>query len=122
MDNPDEMSEAFKQLHDEKSEVNTPRVGGIIIWSSVLITILFVYILKSLFGGAVLGKLDFLSRNQTLLPLLALVFGGIFGLFEDMVDIFGDKLKAIKEGLPVRYLVMVVILIGFIASSYFYFN
>ncbi|HQV64910.1 MAG TPA: hypothetical protein PKZ56_01635, partial [Candidatus Paceibacterota bacterium] len=50
LDNPDEMSAAFKQLHDDGAETKTPRVGGIIIWGSVLFTILFVYILKTLFG------------------------------------------------------------------------
>ncbi len=122
LDNPDEMSAAFKQLHDDGAETKTPRVGGIIIWGSVLFTILFVYILKTLFGGAVLGKLDFLSRNQTLLPLLALVFGGIFGLFEDFVEIFTNRFTAIKQGLPSKYLIVIVALIGFFASSYFYFK
>lgn len=122
LDNVDEMSPVFKQLHDEKSETKTPRVGGIIIWGSVLITILLVYTLKVLFDGPVFGKLDFLSRNQTLLPLFALVFGGLFGLFEDFVDIFSDKFAFIKEGLPPKYLVIVVTFIGLVASSYFYFK
>jgi phospho-N-acetylmuramoyl-pentapeptide-transferase len=75
-----------------------------------------------LFDGPVFGKLDFLSRNQTLLPLLALVFGGLFGLFEDFLDIFSDRFKSIKQGLPVQYLVVVVTFIGLAASSYFYFK
>ncbi len=122
LNNVDEMSPVFKQLHDEKSETKTPRVGGIIIWGSVLITILLVYIFKVLFDGPVFGKLDFLSRNQTLLPLLALVFGGLFGLFEDFIDIFADKFEIIKQGLPPKYLVIVVTFIGLAASSYFYFK
>jgi len=32
LDNDDAMSEAFKQIHNEKIETGTPRVGGIIIW------------------------------------------------------------------------------------------
>lgn len=122
LDNPDEMSPAFKALHDSSMsmETKTPRVGGIIIWGSVLITILLVYVLKDLFGGPVLGKLDFLSYNQTLLPLLALVFGGIFGLFEDLVEVFAEKFAVIKQGLPSKYLIMIVALIGLGASLWFY--
>lgn len=121
-DNPDEMSPAFLALHNDTAEVKTPRVGGIIIWGSVLITILLVYILKIVFGGPILGKLDFLSRNQTLLPLLALVFGGIFGLFEDLVEVFVDRFTAIKQGLPSKYLIIIVACIGLLAASYFYFK
>jgi phospho-N-acetylmuramoyl-pentapeptide-transferase len=120
LNNVVEMSSAFKQLHDEKSEVNTPRVGGIIIWGSVLITILFVYIMKVLFDGPVFGKLDFLSRNQTILPLLALVFGGLFGLVEDFLDIFAERFQKMKDGLPSSYLVVVVALIGLGASLWFF--
>lgn len=121
-ENPDEISPAFLALHNEKAETGTPRVGGIIVWGSVLITILFVFILKVAFNGPVFGKLDFLSRNQTLLPLLALVFGGLFGLFEDFVEIFSNKFEAIKQGLPSRYLVIMVALIGLGASLWFYFK
>jgi phospho-N-acetylmuramoyl-pentapeptide-transferase len=122
LDNVDEMSPVFKQLHNETSETKTPRVGGIIIWGSVLITILLVYLFKIIFDGPVFGKLDFLSRNQTLLPLLALVFGGLFGLFEDFLDIFSDRFTSIKQGLPTQYLVLMVTFIGLVASSYFYFK
>lgn len=122
LDNTEEMSPAFIQIHNEKGETGTPRVGGIIIWGSVVITILLVYLLKVIFDGPVFGKLDFLSRNQTLLPLLALIFGGLFGLFEDFVEIFANKFKMIKQGLPSKYLVTLVALIGLVASSYFYFK
>ncbi len=119
-ENPDEMSPAFLALHDDESETGTPRIGGIIIWGSVLITILLVFLLRIVFDGPVLGKLDFLSRNQTLLPLLALVFGGLFGLFEDFVEIFANKFKAIQQGLPSRYLIIMVAFIGLCASLWFF--
>jgi phospho-N-acetylmuramoyl-pentapeptide-transferase len=122
LDNPDEMSPAFKKIHSEKekTETGTPRVGGMIIWGSVVLTIILVYTLKLFFGGELLGKLDFLSRNQTLLPLIALIFGGLFGLFEDVVEIFSHKFTSIKQGLPSKYLVLLVVIIGFVAGLYFY--
>lgn len=120
VDNPDEMSEEFKKVNNGHTETKTPRVGGMIIWSSVLITIAIVYILKLFFGGELLGKLDFLSRNQTLLPLMALLFGGLFGLFEDFVEIFSEKFSNIKQGLPSKYLILIVSFIGLLAGLYFY--
>jgi phospho-N-acetylmuramoyl-pentapeptide-transferase len=118
LDNAEEMSPAFKQLHDAKTETGTPRVGGTIIWGSVLITIAIIFLLKIVFGGAVFEKLDFFSRNQTLIPLIALVFGGLFGLFEDLVEVFTEK--KFVEGLPARYLVIIVAMISFVAALWFY--
>ena len=120
VDNPDLMSEAFKKINNGETETKTPRVGGSIIWISILITISIVYLLRILFGGELLGKLDFLSRNQTLLPLLALILGGLFGLFEDFVEIFSDKFSSIKQGLPSKYLILLVSFIGLIAGLYFF--
>lgn len=120
VDNPDAMSEAFQKIHNDTKETGTPRVGGIIIWGSVLLTIALVYFLKLTVDGPVFGKLDFLSRNQTLIPLLALVFGGLFGLFEDLVEIFTDRFAAMKQGLPSKYLVIIVACIGLVASLWFF--
>lgn len=122
LDNPDEMSEAFKKLHTEKeaSEIHTPRVGGVIIWGSVVLTIVVVYLLKIIVGGEILGKLDFLSRNQTLLPVGVLLFGGLFGLFEDFVEIFAHRFSKIKQGLPSKYLILLVTVIGIGIGSYFF--
>ncbi len=121
-DNDDAMSNAFKQLHDEKTETGTPRVGGTIIWISVLVVILGMFIMSKLIGGAVFEKLDFLSRGQTLLPLGALFFGGIFGLFEDMLEIFTDRFKMFAQGLSSKYLVTIVACIGFLASLWFFYK
>jgi len=114
------MSLEFQKIHDETKETGTPRVGGIIIWGSVLLTILFVYLLSLVLNGAMLGKLNFLSRNQTLIPLAALVFGGLFGLFEDFVEIFADKFQFMRQGLPSRYLIAIVAGIGLLVSLWFF--
>jgi phospho-N-acetylmuramoyl-pentapeptide-transferase len=114
------MSEEFQKLHNDETETNTPRVGGIIIWGSVLLTIGLIYVLKLTVDGPVFGKLDFLSRNQTLIPLLALLFGGLFGLFEDFVEILTDRFSMLKQGLPSKYLIVIVATIGFFIAIWFY--
>ena len=123
LDNDDAMSEEFKKMHlaNEKNETGTPRVGGIIIWVSAVIVILAIFILSKIIGGPTFDKLDFLSRGQTLLPLAALVFGGLFGLLEDMLEIFGDKFHKFRNGLTGQN-VIVVTLIGLLAAFWFYFK
>ena len=70
------------KLHNDE-ERKTPRMGGVVIWGSVLLTTLFLFVLGLLFPDTIFEKLSFLSRNQTWLPLLALIIGGLYGLFDD---------------------------------------
>ena len=76
----------FNELHKDK-EINTPRMGGIIIWASSAITIVGIWILAQIFSGEILSKLDFLSRNQTWIPLSTLIFGALVGLIDDYLEI-----------------------------------
>lgn len=122
LDNDVEMSDAFKKIHNEQVEVGTPRVGGIIIWMATLVVILGMFILSKFVQDPVLKRLDFLSRGQTLLPLAALFFGGLFGLFEDFLEIFVDKFKMFRQGISSKYLVTVVAIIGLLAGLWFYFK
>lgn len=120
LDNDVAMSEAFKQIHDEKKETGTPRVGGIIIWLSVSIVVLGMFLLAQFTNDPVFSRLEFLSRGQTLLPLAALLFGGLFGLFEDFLEIFVHRFSLFRQGLSSKYLVSVVVIIGLLASLWFY--
>ncbi len=54
----------FNNLHKEK-EVGTPRMGGVIIWMSVLLTMLAIWIIAKLFPSDITAKLNFLSREQS---------------------------------------------------------
>src|ERR1035437_1309168 len=58
----------FSKIHNEQDELKTPRIGGIIIWVSVLLTTLAFYLLSILFPSVDTEKMNFLSRNQTLIP------------------------------------------------------
>ena len=122
LDNDDAMSEAFKVVKKEEEalETGTPRVGGIIIWFSTLVVIIGMFILSKYVQDPVFKKLDFLSRGQTLLPLAALFFGGLFGLFEDSLEIFVDQFKLFRQGLSSKYLIAIVAVIGLGAALWFY--
>ncbi len=80
----------FPKIHNEQGELNTPRVGGVIIWFSVLLVTLVFYILSFLFPTDNSAKMNFLSRNQTLIPFFTLILGSAIGLWDDLIQIFGN--------------------------------
>jgi len=79
----------FNELHKER-EVNTPRMGGIIIWFSSSAIIIGIWIISKFFSRDIINKLDFLSRSQTWLPLATLILGGLAGLIDDYLEIKGS--------------------------------
>ncbi len=88
----------FNKLHGER-ESQTPRMGGILIWTSVLITAGGFMLLAELFNG-VFTELDFVNRGQTWIPLFAFLFGAVLGLLNDIRDVTTPDAKGIS--LPVR--------------------
>jgi phospho-N-acetylmuramoyl-pentapeptide-transferase len=73
-------------------ETKTPRMGGIVIWSSVLLTLSLTYLLASLFPSSFFSELDYLSREQTLIPAASLLVGAIIGFLNDFYDVaYGGK-------------------------------
>ncbi len=79
----------FAKFHNEKEELHTPRVGGVIIWVSVLATVLIFYLTSIFFPSISNSKMNFLSRNQTLIPFFTLLLGALIGLWDDLVQIYG---------------------------------
>src|SRR3989344_8137214 len=90
----------FNKLHEHK-EVGTPKLGGVIIWLSSLITILVIWLGAKIVPTVATQKLDFLSRDQTWVPLAALIIGAIVGLIDDILDIKGTG-GHISGGLPLK--------------------
>lgn len=79
----------FNRLKGEE-ETKTPRMGGIIIWASALITLGGLFALAILFPNSVFSSLDFLSRSQTLIPAGTLLVGAIIGFLNDYYDVTHD--------------------------------
>ncbi len=97
------------KLHNDE-ERKTPRMGGVVIWGSVFITI----ILFTFFS-----KLNFLSRNQTWLPLFTLMAGSLFGLIDDYMVCKGIGNHKGGGLSPTKRLLFVGIL-GLIGGYWFY--
>ncbi len=108
----------FNSLHKEK-EVGTPRMGGLIIWVTVVMVVFLFYVLSLLFPGTWLAQLNFLSRPQTWLPLFTLVVASLVGLLDDALVVKGWG-KYIGGGLSFKKRLLIVLLIGFIGSIWFY--
>jgi phospho-N-acetylmuramoyl-pentapeptide-transferase len=115
-------SEHFNQIHNTESETSTPRIGGVIIWVSVLLTVCAIYFLYMLVPSEVTEKLNFFSRGQTLVPLGAFFFAAFIGLVEDFFHISGKGALA-KDSIYFRKVkIILVSLIGLVISLWFYYK
>jgi len=115
-------SETFNNIHNTDREINTPRLGGVIVWSSVLFTVCVIYLLSLVFPSNLTLKLNFFSRSQTLVPLAAFFFAAFVGLADDLIQISGQSSYA-KDTLSYRKIkILLVTLIGIIISLWFYYK
>ena len=104
----------FNRLH-VRHEVRAPRMGGIIVWASTLITILGFAALAKIFPGITPDQLDFLSREQTWVPLGALLVGAFAGLIDDLLII-----RPGGNGLQLRYRLVIVVALALLIGLWFY--
>jgi phospho-N-acetylmuramoyl-pentapeptide-transferase len=111
-------------LHnDEKLPV--PRLGGIVVWGSVFATALLLWSISKVYPTVFTEKLDFISRNQTWLPLFAMFVGAVVGGLDDLlvVEAFGSKLNSyIGGGLSFPVRLLAVSSLGLFAGWWFYFK
>ena len=84
----------FTKVHNTSAELSTPRIGGVIIWVSVLLTIALIYLLNIISPSDLTTKLNFFSRNQTLIPIATLILASLIGLVDDLFQIFGKGVYA----------------------------
>jgi phospho-N-acetylmuramoyl-pentapeptide-transferase len=105
-------------LHKER-DVGTPRMGGIIIWGSVLLTIIIIWLLARFFPNGTTEKLNFLHRSQTWLPLFTLIAGSLIGLLDDFFEIMGNG-GHVAGGLSLKKRLIVVSLISLVGAWWFF--
>ena len=108
----------FAALHQTK-ETRTPRLGGLLIWITVVVVIFAFWLLAKTVDGPTLAKLNFLSRNQTWLPLFTLVAASLLGLADDLLQIW-QKGGYVAGGLKFRARLGVVFLIALVGAWWFY--
>lgn len=108
----------FNELHKEK-DTGTPRMGGIVIWFSAFVTIIGIWIISKVFPGDTTTKLDFLSRNQTWLPLFTLLFGSLVGLVDDLYEVVGKGAR-LAGGLSLKKRLLIVSSVALFVGWWFY--
>ncbi len=107
----------FNKLHKEK-EVGTPRMGGLLIWITVVFITFLFFILSFIFPNDWIAQFNFLSRSQTWLPLFTLIVASFVGLIDDFLVVKGWG-KYIGGGISFKKRLLLVILIGLIGSIWF---
>jgi phospho-N-acetylmuramoyl-pentapeptide-transferase len=109
----------FSKLHLHKA--GTPTMGGILIWLTVLIFSTIFYYLAVFFPNGIFSNLNFLSREETLLPLGALIATALIGLFDDWLDIRGNGVKG-GGGLNMTHRFGIYAIIALFGALWFYFK
>ncbi len=108
----------FAGLHEKKS--GTPTMGGILIWGTVLIFSLLFLLLSLIFPDSIFDRLNFLTREQTYLPLGMLILAAIFGLIDDLFGVF--KIGPKGGGLNMKHRLMLFTAVASIGAFWFYFK
>jgi phospho-N-acetylmuramoyl-pentapeptide-transferase len=94
-------------------DTGTPRAGGIIVWGSILLTSGLISLL-AMYSPEIFDTLSFISREQTWLPLAALITGALVGFVDDYYEVKG------KGGLRLRYRLAVVVVVSSFCAWWFY--
>lgn len=108
----------FAALHKDR-ETTVPRFGGMLIWITTLLVSLFVWALASYTGSTFWDKANFISRNQTWLPLFTLIAASLIGLADDVVQVLG-KGGYVAGGIKFRHRLFLVFLIAAAGAWWFY--
>jgi phospho-N-acetylmuramoyl-pentapeptide-transferase len=98
-------------------EIKTPRMGGIVIWGSVILTLGLFYLLQLLFPKTMFEELFFLSRAQTWIPLSALLVGAGIGFINDYYDVVHNG-----RGLRLSERIGIITILAGMIGYWFYFK
>lgn len=106
----------FSRLHAKKS--GTPVMGGVLVWGTTLGMALLLGLAWNWWPDSFLGGLSFLTREQTLLPLGALVASALVGLVDDYLNV--KKIGPSGGGLKIRHRLLVYTGIAIVGAWWFY--
>lgn len=112
----------FPKIHNEEAELRTPRVGGIIIWASVILAVLIFWLVSEIFPGETTAKMNFLSRNQTLIPFFTLILGAVVGLWDDLIQIYGSGRFARDDASWRNWKILLVGLMSLAVGYWFFYK
>jgi phospho-N-acetylmuramoyl-pentapeptide-transferase len=108
----------FTKMHAKKK--GTPTMGGVLIWFTTLSLAVIFWFLDRILGFNFFHELNFLTRQQTLLPLGALFASAMLGALDDYLGIKGIGTKG--GGLRMRYKLILYALVAFVGAYWFYYK
>lgn len=108
----------FAGLHGAK-EMSTPRMGGILIWGTVLIVTGAFFLAAYFFPDSALARMNFVSRSQTWLPLFTLLAASLLGLADDLL-VIGNKGGYVGGGIRFTVRAGLVFAIALLGAWWFY--
>jgi len=103
----------FRTFHQSKH--GTPTMGGVLIWSSIFLTV-FVSRLLAYYGVV---EHSLLQRGQVYLPLFVLLSMGVLGGVDDWLNIKG---VGKKRGLNTLPKLLSLLLIALLGALWFYYK
>ena len=109
----------FSELHAHKA--GTPTMGGILVWGTLLVFILFFYFLGKIIPIDIFTSLNFLTQKETFLPLGALILAAVVGLFDDWLDVSGKGMAG-GGGLKMRHRLLIYAFIAIVGALWFHFK
>jgi phospho-N-acetylmuramoyl-pentapeptide-transferase len=104
----------FNKLKGE-AEIHTPRMGGIVIWLSVLLTTIILYFATVVAPTSIFAEVFFLSRSQTLIPLAVLLVGALVGFLNDYYDVTHDG-----RGISIKTRLSLIAILAGVIGWWFY--
>ncbi len=106
----------FHKMHEKKS--GTPTMGGVLIWGTTLAIALIFALLKDV--APFFEQFHFLSREQVLLPLGALVIAGIIGLADDFFNV--RRIGKNGGGIDIRHRLALYLIVAVACALWFFFK
>lgn len=111
--------EDFQKIYDDK-ELSVPRVGGMIVWMSVIATIFVIFLISYFIDYNFADDINFINRSETLLPFAVLILASLVGLGDDFIQIFANG-KLSGDPIILRYLkIGIILILGLVIGWWFY--
>lgn len=114
----DQNAPLYTLMHQKKE--GTPTMGGLIVWGTTLVLALLFFTIHHMWPESFLGKLNFMSRPQTYLPLGIMVFAGLVGLLDDLFGVF--RRGALGGGIRFRHRFILYSLIAAVGAWWFFYK
>ncbi len=109
----------YTKLHEKKS--GTPTMGGILIWFTTLFLACIFWFLDRIMHFEFFHHLNFLTRQQTLLPLGILFATALLGMLDDYLGVKGIG-GGKGGGLRMRHRILFYTFVAVVGAWWFYYK